>query len=100
MTPALTLSLSAQAMHAASAVIAQQMRFADVVIDQTFSAQRALFTPFLKAPANIAAQPKAKQAAPVKKKLPKAAAAKKKVIKAKAPKTAKKTKSVVAPKPA
>lgn len=45
MTPALTLTLSAQAMTAASAVIGQQMRLVDVVIDHAVSAQRALLAP-------------------------------------------------------
>jgi histone H1/5 len=83
MTPALTLTLSAQAMTAVSAVIGQQMRLADVVIDQTFSAQRALMTPYFatgvktKAPTTKkkAAAPKAK--APVK---AKAAAPKPKLV--------------------
>jgi hypothetical protein len=46
MTPALTFTLSAQAMTAASALIGQQMRLADVLIDQTISMQRAVITPY------------------------------------------------------
>ena len=76
MTPAFTLTLSAQTMTAVSAVIVQQMRLADVVIDQTFSAHRALMTPY------FASQVKEK--APVAKK--KAIAPK---LKTKAPKKAK-----------
>ena len=42
MIPAVTLSLTAQGLQLASAVIVQQMRLADAVIDQAFVTQRVL----------------------------------------------------------
>ncbi|MEO0930622.1 MAG: hypothetical protein AAFY14_08215, partial [Pseudomonadota bacterium] len=87
MTPALTLTLSAEAMHAVSAVIGQQMKLADVMIDQTYAAQRALMTPYWNgAPATMVTAPATAK--------PKAVTGKKAV----APKPAAKAKA--APKPA
>ena len=46
MTPALTLTFTAQGLQVASADIGQQMRLADVLIEQTSAAQRALVAPY------------------------------------------------------
>jgi len=68
MTPALTLSFSANAMFAASAVIGHQMRLTQAVFDQTYAAHRAMTAPFL---AEVPAKPKpaAKAKAPASNKV-------------------------------
>ena len=61
MTPAFQLTLSAQAMSAASILIGQQMRLADVMIDQGVAMRRALFSPYFET------RKRAKRVAPVAK---------------------------------
>ncbi|WP_342068842.1 hypothetical protein [Yoonia algicola] len=50
MTPAVTLSMTAQGMQVASAVIGKQMRLTDAMIDQMLVAQRALINGYALAP--------------------------------------------------
>lgn len=68
MTPAITLSLTAQGLHVASAVIGQQMRMTDAFIDQASAAQAAMLggvVPPMTRPdqANASLAPKIKPAA-------------------------------------
>lgn len=71
MTPAVTLSLTAQGLQVASTVIAQQMRLADAMIDQAFVAQRALMGEYPTLP--VAKRVVAKKAAARPKSTPKPA---------------------------
>ena len=71
MTPAVTLSLTAQGLQVASTVIAQQMRLADAMIDQAFVTQRALMGEYPTLP--VAKRAVAKKAAARPKSTPKPA---------------------------
>ena len=89
MTPVITLTITAQTMQAASAVIGQQMRLAEVMIDQAAVAQRALMQPYSAGSVTKPVMP-----AKVKKKVAK------KAVVAKAKPKAPKLVEVVAPKKA
>lgn len=79
MTPAVSLTVSAEMMRVFSAVIGQQMRLNYAIFDQSYRTQRALMSPFISMPtAKSAAKPKPKAVVAKKK------SAKKKAIVAKA----------------